>query len=166
MSLKKHLTQFSKEQLILQIIELHKKYKDVQTYYKFTLNPDSNSQAEKVKKKIHKLFNPGFADPKLREARKEITGFKKLSQSPEALADVMVWYVECGVEFTNNYGDINEAFYSSIEKIFSDACEYIRANGLEKEFKTRGQEIMRSTENIGWGFHDQLCEIYYDFFQE
>ena len=26
----------------------------------------------------------------------------------------MLFYVECGIEFTNMYGDINEAFYYSM----------------------------------------------------
>lgn len=52
MSLKKYLQQFTKEQLVEQITELEKKYKDVKTYYQFSLNTESGLQAEKVKKSI------------------------------------------------------------------------------------------------------------------
>ena len=166
MSLKKYLQQFSKPQLIEQIMELQKKYKDVKTYYEFTLNPNSASQSEKVKKAIHKFFNPPFGyDPKLREARKEVNGFKKLSPPEESLADVMLYYVECGVEYTNNYGDINEPFYNSVASMFYDACEFIQKNGLKEQFNLRCQKVLDDTADIGWGFHDALSEYYHSFLE-
>lgn len=162
MSIKIYLKQFSKEELIEQIIELHKKFKDVKTYYEFTLNPDGNAQAEKVKKVIYKLFNPPLGqDPRLREARKEVNGFKKLSPPEEAIADVMLHYVECGVQFTNNYGDINEPFYNSIAGMFHDAGRFIKENGMQDRFKQRCKKIMNDTDGIGWGFHDELSDYYY-----
>lgn len=166
MSIKKYLKQFSKEQLIEQIIELHKKYKDVKTYYEYTLNPNSNTQTDKVKKTIHKLFNPSSDQgPKLREARKEVNEFRKLSPPAENLADIMLHYVECGVQYTNNYGDINESFYTSVASMFYDACEFIKTNGLQEQFKARCRKIMDDTDGIGWGFHDELSECYYVFFE-
>jgi hypothetical protein len=167
MSIKKHLQKFNKEQLIGQIMELHKKYKDVKTYYEYTLNPNSTTQVEKVKKTIHKLFNPPFGqDPKLREARKEVSGFKKLSPPEEDIADVMLHYVECGVKFTNEYGDINEPFYNSVASMFRSACEFIKANGMQEQFIARGKKIMDDTNGIGWGFHDELSDYYAEFFEE
>lgn len=135
MSLKKYLNQFTKAQLIEQILELQKKYKDVKTYYEFTLNPTGTGQVDKVKKAIHKFFNSPFGyDPNLREARKEVSQFKKLSPPEESVADVMLHYVECGVEFTNNYGDINEPFYNSVASMFHDACEYIQKKRVKQPF--------------------------------
>lgn len=167
MGLKKYLQRFSKEQLIEQILELNKKYSEVKTYYEFTLNPQSNVQADKIKRKIHKLFNPSFGqDPKLREARSEVNGFKKLSPSVETLVDLMLHYVECGVEFTNNYGDINEPFYNSIAGMFHDAGAFIEKGGLQNQFKQRCKKIMDDTSGIGWGFHDELSEYYYEFFEK
>jgi hypothetical protein len=167
MSLKKYLQQFTKEQLIEQIIELQQKYKDVKTYYEFTLNPAAANQADKVKKAIHKFFNPSFhGSPKLREARKEVSLFKKLSPPEDSVADVMLHYVECGVEFTNNYGDISGPFYSSVASMFYDACEYIQKNGLRSMYKERCKKIVDATRNIGWGFHDELCQYFYDFIEK
>lgn len=167
MGLKKYLQQFSKEQLIEQIQELNKKHPEVKTYYEFTLNPQSNAQAEKVKKKIYKLFNPPFGqDPRLREARSEVNGFKKLLPHEETLADMMLHYVEYGVEFTNNYGDINEPFYNSIAGMFHDAGAFIQKSGIQNHFKQRCKKIMDDTRGIGWGFHDDLSEYYYEFFEK
>ncbi len=166
MSLKKYLQQFSKEQLVAQIIELNAKYKDVKTYYEFSINPNSDKAKEDAKKIISKCISTNFNyDLKLREARKAITGFKKLSPTENDIADVMLFYVECGVNYTNAFGDIDEPFYNSIAGMFHDVGKYIKTNGMQERFKLRCKKIMDDTKNIGWGFHDELSEYYYNFIE-
>lgn len=164
MSLKKYLHQFTKEQLIEQIIELEKKYKDVKSYYEFSLNPGSGLHGEKVKKAIFKFFNSSRG-PKLREARNEVSGYKKLSPPKESMADVMLYYVECGIKFTHNYGDINQPFYNSVAGMFRDACDFINKNGLKDFYKSRCKKVMDDTIGMGWGFNDELSEYYYSYFK-
>ncbi|HVA99544.1 MAG TPA: DUF6155 family protein [Bacteroidia bacterium] len=170
MSLKKYLQQFRKEQLIAQIIELNAKYKDVKTYYEFSINPNSDKAKEEAKKIINKCISTnintnGGPKLKLQEARKAITGFKKLSPTENDIADVMLFYVECGVNYTNSFGDINEPFYNSIAGMFHDASKYIQTNGMQAQYKQRCKKIMDDKANIGWGFHDELSDYYYDFIE-
>lgn len=169
MSIKKYLQQFSKEQLIAQIIELNAKYKDVKTYYKFSINPNSTQAKEVAKKIICKCIsttiNTNGSKLKLREARKAVTDFKKLSPTENDIADVMLFYVECGVDFTNTFGDIDEPFYNSIAGMFHDACKYIKTNGIQAQFKQRCKKIVDDARNTGWGFHDELSHYYSDFIE-
>jgi hypothetical protein len=167
MTLKKYLQQFNKEQLIEQIGELHKKYKEVKDYYAFCLNPDEGKTLNKYKAIIFESFYPkrGFK-LSLSQARKAISDFKKLSPSPEHIADAMIYFVECGVLFTNDFGDIDEPFYNSMEGMFEDACVFIQKNSLEKNFKERCKKIMDDTGGVGWGFHDDLSDTYYQFFED
>ena len=83
MNLKKYLSQFSKDQLVGQILELHKKYKDVKEYYEFSINPDVTTKREKVKDAVFECFYPkrGFK-LRLKDAREIISGFKKLKELP------------------------------------------------------------------------------------
>ena len=166
MTLKKYLSQFTKEQLVGQILELHKKYKDVKTYYEFSINPDVTSKRENVKEAVLECFFPkrGFK-LRLKDARKVISDFKKLEPDPESLADVMLYYVECGVQFTNDFGDIDEPFYVSIERMFIDTAKFIQDNGLNEIFLARAQKITEDSNGIGWGFHDALLDIYYNYFE-
>ena len=78
----------------------------------------------------------------------------------------MMHYVESGVEFTDEYGDIDEPFYNSIAGMFGNAGKLIKENGAKEIFKTRAQKIMDNTSDIGWGFHDELSSIYYDYFEK
>ena len=166
MTLKKYLSQFTKEQLAGQILELHKKYKDVKEYYEFSINPDLTTKREKVKEAVLECFFPkrGFK-LRLKDARKIISDFKKLEPDAESLADVMLYYVECGVQFTNDFGDIDEPFYNSIAGMFNNAAKFIQENGLSEMFLARAQKIMEDTNDIGWGFHDEMLDIYYSHFE-
>ena len=75
----------------------------------------------------------------------------------------MLFYVECGVIYTNAFGDIDEPFYNSIAGMFHDACVFIQKNNLETIFKQRCLKIVTDTDGIGWGFHDEVSEYYYNF---
>ncbi len=167
MTIEKYLQQFTKEQLIEQINELHKKYKEVKDYYSFCMNPDEKKTVEKYKAIIYESFYPkrGFK-LSLSKARKAISDFKKLSPSPAHVADAMVYFVECGVLFTNDFGDIDESFYNSMEGMFENACVFIRKNNLENLFKERCKKLMEDSSDIGWGFHDFLSDAYYEFFED
>jgi len=165
MTLKKYLSQFTKEQLVGQILELHKKYKDVKEYYEFSINPDVSSKRVRVKEAVLECFYPkrGFK-LRLKDARKIISDFKKLEPDTESLADVMLYYVECGVQFTNDFGDIDEPFYNSIAGMFGNTAKLIQENGLNDVFLARANKIVEDTNGMGWGFHDELSDIYYNYF--
>lgn len=133
MSLKKYLSQFTKEQLIAQILELNKKYKDVKAYYDFSLAPDISAEKEKAKSSVYKCFFPTWGDKlRLKDAKKVISDFKKLDPNAASFADVMMYYVECGVKITNMCDDMDVPFYNSIGGMFKDAAKLIIENEQKK----------------------------------
>lgn len=164
-SLKTYLAGFSKEQLIDQILELNKKFKDVKSYYDFSINPDSSNASEKAKAIILNGFYPSRGNKlRLKEARKAVADFKKLSPTGESLLDVMLYYVECGVEFTNDFGDINESFYNSLAGVFRQAGSLYLKMEKSKTIQDRARKIMNDTTDIGWGFHEDVSDMYYNYF--
>lgn len=74
--------------------------------------------------------------------------------------------MEQGVKFTNAYGDIDEAFYISIENTYEDALKLIAKNNLHDKFKERCENIISDTQGIGWGFHDTLSDYYEEHYGE
>ena len=96
----------------------------------------------------------------LREARKAIGDFKKISKSSEHILELMVFYVENGVEMGEEYGDMYEAFYSSMEAIFDQIIKMLNKNKeLMPTFKERLDSIIdKSCE--GWGHRDALMDMY------
>ena len=78
----------------------------------------------------------------------------------------MLFYVETGVQFTNEYGDIDEVFYSSLEKTYLQALTLMKKENLLGKFVERASKVVRDTRNIGWGFHDELKGIHYDYYSD
>jgi len=163
---KSELNKLDKEELIKHISELYKKYKPVKEYFDFYINPDEKKLLEQYKEKVTEGFFPkrGY-QLKLSISRKAINDFKKLGTSAEYLADLLLHFVENGVEFTNEYGDIDENFYTSVENTYSNALEIIDKNGLLDKFEKRAYKIVTDTDGIGWGFHDYLGDLYYQHYE-
>lgn len=70
-------------------------------------------------------------------------------------------YVENGVSFTCEYGDIDERFYDSVESALDELAKLLRADArdLYTQFRDRLADIEDQTDGIGWGFHDFIAEV-------
>ena len=161
--IKQYLKKASQEELISDVTELFKKFPAVQDYYQIKLYPEDEQEiAAKYKKIIEDQFFPsrGLGKAKLSVAKKAISDYKKVCQNQATLIDIMLFYVEQGVKFTNAYGDIDEPFYLSMEGVYQQVVEIIIKANLKDIFEQRCRKIMKDTEDIGWGFHDMLTEIY------
>lgn len=153
----------TKEELVKDILDLFQKNQFVKDYY-ISKEADNSSSPIFLKHKeiIEKEFFPAKGDGKARlsVAKKSISDFRKLSNNNLLIADLMIFYVEIGVRYTNEFGDIDENFYSSMENMFEQALKFILSNNFSNHFQDRCLEIVEDTVNIGWGFHDQLSELY------
>lgn len=167
--LKKYLSNSSDEELRGEIVGLFKLFPEVKEYYSLKLKPEAEKELmNKFKKIIENEFFPDRGFGKLRYSimKKALEDFRKLSHTPEYIAELMVSQVEYGVEFTNEYGDINERFYSNIAVMYDKALEYISKENLELTFKDRLRKIMVDGDGIGWGFSDELRDLYYSHFDD
>lgn len=168
--LKKELQRLTKEQLIEQILDLCDKDKAVKEFYDFYLNPKKERElAVKYKKLIRKEFNvenPMRSTEKFSVAKRAIADFKGLQPSPEALADVMLYLPESACELTFSYGDYSEQFYNSAVNNYATALEFIIKNNLLDEFKARAKQCVEWASVCGYGFADEIAEVYYEYYQD
>ncbi len=161
--LRRFLQEFSKDQLIDEIVELTVTFPHVREFYQSKVNPaDDSPVREKYKKSIRNEFFPdrGFGKARLSVARKAVTDYAKVAASVDGIADVMLWYVESGVEFTADFGDIGEAFYLSMERMYGSVLEHLAKHDLVPEFVTRCWNVVTKSSGVGYGFHDTLHELY------
>ena len=165
--LKKELKKFDKDKLIDLVVDLYKKNKAVKGFFDFYINPNERELFEKYRYKVFAAFYPkrGF-NYKLKDGKQAISDFKKLGASADLLADLMLFYVETGVKFTNDFGDIDESFYSSLEKAYVQALTLMRKEELLEKFADRASNIIKDADGIGWGFHDYLSDVYFDFYSD
>ncbi|WP_375708438.1 DUF6155 family protein [Paenibacillus albidus] len=69
--------------------------------------------------------------------KSSIKDFSHVSNNSEQIAEIMVFTVECGVDFTRSFGDIDQKFYHTIASIYEQALKYIVDNQLEDKFVDR-----------------------------
>lgn len=164
--LKKHLQTLSKEQLADIILQLYDASKEANDWLEFYLEPNCDAELDKYKKTIRSQFygrNDCPKDPSFRECNKLITAFKKLIPAPNAIADLMLYYVEQGCSLTAQYGDYDESFYTALENNFHKAVRFISVNRLMEAYSSRMEKMIESVECCGYGFPDTLWNIYYDY---
>ncbi|MCQ2304648.1 MAG: DUF6155 family protein [Bacteroidales bacterium] len=166
-ALKKQLNQLTKEQVIEVVLELYEARKEAKEYLEFYLNPNENEKLEEYKKIICEEFYPTRVtkDPQTRFSvcRKAISDFKKLKPNPLLLGELMVYYIELGCQFTYDYGDMWEQYYDAICRNFDKTMDFLSKNKLIEEFKPRIKQCLRWASVCGWGFPDEMNDIYYNY---
>jgi hypothetical protein len=95
--------------------------------------------------------------------KKLITRFGHVVDDPRFSIDLTLYYVECGTEYTNTFGDIDEPFYNSMCSVFGDVVH--KLNQMDDPavydlLKDRLRRLVDETRNIGWGYGDFICENY------
>ncbi len=163
--LKKKLIALTKEQVIDVVLELYDARKEAKEFLEFYLNPDDDAKLEEYKKIILDEFYPSRGEPKFRFSicRKAISDFKKLKSHPACVADLMLYYIEVGVNFTAECGDMWEQYYTTLETNFEKALEYIVEHDFVDEYRARIEKMLEVAEECGWGFPDTLGDLYYGY---
>ena len=112
----------------------------------------------------HEFFpDRGFGRCSLSKAKEVIRSFGHVCKEPALYLDLQLYFVKCGIEFTNAYGDIDERFYSSMEGMYCDVVDTLNRLGdeaLTSRFRDRLKAAVDDSENIGWGFYDELYDDY------
>jgi len=165
--LSKHLRRLPQKQLIKELVHAYKQYPDVREYYDRLLEPGSEERLLiKYKRIIRDEFFPSKGDGKLRfsVATEAVRQFRKLRMSPASIVDLLLSYAENGVEFTMEYGDIDERFYETIENKYDDALTFMKEQDLLPSFRERARKLVDDTRGVGWGFHDELEYLFEKYY--
>ena len=161
--LKAYLKTLNQEEMIQLVVKLSKIDKKNAAFLESKYHQGSTEAAlvEEYKPKIYNAFFKGRM-LSLKKAKSFISDLRKIAPKSEYLLDLQLYYVECGVDFTNEYGDIDDNFYNSMESVFSEFVHGLNTFGSEEFYlavKPRIDKIIRETENIGWGLHEDLCDM-------
>lgn len=167
---KKSIGSFDRSQLINLARDLYQLSEENKTslHARCLVGDDS---LQRYKKVIFHALYPDVMDEKddfdFDRAEKAINDYTKATGDEEGLADLMIHYVECGNKFTLDYGDINEFFYDALIEMYEKTIKNVRKMPKKKQepFRKRLEKIMKSSDGIGWGYHDDLCHFYYEAFQ-
>jgi predicted CopG family antitoxin len=154
-------------EVILELSKLTTKNKQfLQLYLQSSDAVDVESIVKEAKKKIHGHFygRSMFPIVDLSNARKAVNEYSKvLKEYPCQVADLKLYYIEVGTELTNDFGDMNEGFYSSLESMFEGFCKQIKKYPVYfNQFEDRIHELQSACQNIGWGYGDVIDDLVFE----
>jgi len=166
--LKKILDQKTKKELIADISNLCKKFPQVKDYYK-AQSFDPIDVLEKYVNIIEKEFldgkTRGFPKARISVAKKAIHDFKKLTEDPLLLVDLMLIFVECISNFNSDFGVDEEKYYTAPEDMFGKSLKLLKTKKLLPNFKERAHQIVENACDA-WGHLDSLQDCYEEFYGE
>jgi hypothetical protein len=168
--IKKSIEQFDKKQLVDLLRDVYRLSPDTNDFF-HTRFPTKTSEDHllRYKKIIQDSIHPYLEDNELLEVEKAteaINRYSKAVDNPIGEAELRIFYVECGNNFTLSYGDIDEEFYDALLDMYEYAIETVQETSKEeqKAFQERLKAIMNSASHIGWGYGDSLGDLYYRAF--
>lgn len=159
-----------KKQLLELVRDLYRLSKENQAFLaaRFSLGEDPLAP---YKKTIRDCMYPDVMKDKpvqIAKAKRAISDYSKAVGNPVGEADLMTLFLEFGNSFTLEYGDIDEDFYDALNLMYRRTIEKVLSlpEGQHGAFKERLREIMESSSGIGWGYHDELFNDFYEAFPE
>jgi hypothetical protein len=161
---------YDRDSLLKLVGEMYRLSPENRDFLQARLMPDPDS-ATPFKKRLRATLNPdafGKFDYDLASAKRTMREFTRANSDPEAIADLMIYAVECGNRFTLNCGDIDEEFYDGLIETYAGAIKKVLQLPRDDRSTYRGrlEKIMKSSHGIGWGYHDGLCDLFDKAFPE
>ena len=158
------------KQLLTLVADLYRFSKENQAFFhaRFGIGDDPLAP---YKKTIDECMYPDVYTNKpiqISKAKKAISSYSKAVGDPLGEIELMVFFVECGNNFTVNFGDIDAGFYDALNLMYQRAIQKVLSLPEEqrKGFRERLERIMTAASGIGWGYYDMLCDDYYSAFPE
>ena len=102
------------------------------------------------------------------KAKKAVADYTKAAGDPKGILELMLCFVETGTKFTVNCGDMYEEFYLALELMYDKALDLVLTmdEKTQDEYYNRFEDLVTSTSDIGWGYHDALAEMFHNAFSE
>jgi hypothetical protein len=161
-AIRRHLNVQSKPALLALVKDLYDASSSNRDFLRARVQDDAGNgtAVERYRRMIVEQFYPsrGFGKLKLAEARRAIRDYRRATGNLAGTIDLMLTYVENGTQFTREFGDINEAYYNSLESVLHEMTQLLRKDGpaLYPQFRERVQRLGDHANHIGWGYGDYL----------
>ena len=164
--LKKRLQSMDKESLEALLMSLYQGSATVKEMLNIRLQGEDYALevAEKYKKKLRRVFFPsdiirtGFS---LSEAKGIVREFaQQYGKCSLATADLKLAFAEYALEFTNEFGDIDEPFYNALAAMYADVIDIaIDDDSICEKLKPRLRACLDDIQ-CGWGLEEELRDQY------
>jgi hypothetical protein len=160
---KAKLADFDRTVLLALIQDLYAAHKDNQTFLhaRFGLGEDI---LKPYKETIDRWLYPDVfrkQGTSVAKAKQAISDYKKAVGEPGGLAELMVFYCELAVGFSNDFGNNDESYFNALVRMFEQA--FSMANTLPSSGRdaliVRLERVSHTSHNFGYGVGDYMDSI-------
>ncbi len=152
---KDNLKKLEKQDLIELLIELSKLDKKNKFYLESRLANNIDRYLDDSKKRLDKAFCC-FENLSLRDARKVLVDFKKLTSDKEKLLELYLYYLDCANYLDKHEWRLQENFYNAVENVFVMVFDILKEDkALFEKYEDKLRKTVKDA-NDGWGLGDFL----------
>jgi hypothetical protein len=117
--------------------------------------------AEPYRRRVEEAISPdplSRRDISIAGARQAVREYEKAVRDPLQVADLMLYYVECGTWFATEFGYDDERFFASLIRMFGEMLRKLdQVDGSQRtEIVERIEAVIRRAGRTGWGYEDGL----------
>lgn len=167
--LKHRLKDFSREEVIVLLVETLKANKNAQAFVSVKLLGENAvlELVEKCKAKVRKEFYSDRGDPKMRVAkvREVISDISKITKETVGPLELMVFFAETAVQSIHESGDIFEDMGDYLTDTYDRIIQRVnkeKTPELYDQYKDRLRAIADTKNCECWGIHDSFEGSYSD----
>ncbi|QGU96290.1 hypothetical protein GOM49_15365 [Clostridium bovifaecis] len=160
--LKEYIDSLDENALKHQVIEMYSLFPKVKEYYDLKINPKFEEKLLEEYKVLIKgefFYYKGKVKVKYSRVSDIIREFNEKATTPDKTVELMLYYVELGVEFTNLYGVMEEEFYINVEATFNKALNHIYKHELKAVFKNKIKKTIDNILVIDGDFKNNMSNI-------
>jgi hypothetical protein len=165
--LKRYLGELSESELRQEILRLYTTIPLIKEFYQLELSQDSAQLVNNYKQKIRRYYFPkgrAIKKPKAAKMRELIRNFQRISPFSYDVADLLLYQVECMVEFSTSNGYVSRSFQQTLVSRYKEALLLIKKEMLSQDFMKRSQTILKNSRFMYWDTYEQLLQLYTDAF--
>lgn len=161
------LAKIDKSELLKLIADLYSSNSENKLFIHSRYTIDENN-LESYKNIISEALYPDVYKNKplrLSVGKKAIADYFKATKNKAGQLELMVHYLESGNQFTVDYGDVDAAFYSSLESMFNRILVLLREQSsvVQDEYFESLEDIVVAAGNIGWGYSECISEMFAEY---
>jgi hypothetical protein len=162
----------SNKELIMLISKCYQSGDEVKRLLTFELSRDEEERPRIIEGLMEELHSSFWSErrgvplaPDLRKARRVISEVRRLTGDPSTILFFMLEYVHQGARHSSAYGDMDEAYYSSLESMFWRATRLTLKDHTSLdmgEILMKMKDILHECSHFGWGVRENIRDMMED----
>ena len=161
--LKKKLDGLDKDEITNLVLDLYKSSAAVKDALNIRFSAEYGEELlEKAMKKLDKAFSFNRVENNtfsIREGKEVVANFVKTCPDNLLAVKINLHFVKCAVDFTNEYGDMDEVFYDALVNHFETITEIISIHPEFNDVFIDELEQIVDDCDFGWGVQEELSEL-------